>query len=830
MRTVLDSVLAGVDGRRTHTFFSYRVAETLLRLGASASAASLPDHLAEACDSTAAIAGLDDGTLPRNYATVLARCEVARSRLGLIPDDDRRLVDLVDRTRRLFASNERGFLDDSRTGIGRYDIYTADVYLFTEPFAERIGPAWTTGAAAAVDLVDRVGASNGAAFAWGRSTGALGIALTVELAGLVTARGLGADPARWFARGAGALASLAGWFSPDDGVIRAHQHRSTFAYRGPHRRLQMTLDCLGKVVDAAIHLRAGAGVDTAPRRAGVPDRNELVEFDGERRAAVWTYRSRRLAFVLPLVGATGSDYLPAPRNPGLFESPVDSGLVTCLPFAIRSGQTYAPALLPALARLRDGELETVHDTFAATGQLEVPDDAPRLGGASRQAVYRVDGRTLRVDERLRFGEVLPHALALQVAESEGRPLRVDVWVDVGADVGANAGADAGVAGADDATLVAPTTIDTAGLKEWRSFWGELPVVHQIEIEPAADVRFSWAVTPKLRVLTSAYEHHYHRALYDPLQADVADARFPAGRMNDAAALRTTLDRCDVFHLHWPEWLFGADLGRHLALIDALHECGVPVVWTQHNLDPHVRDPRLTPIYAAWAKVAAAVLHHSEWGRKRALRRHRFSDDAVHAVVPHPHFGHLALRSDGGRSQVERELRLRAGALRLGVVGAPRPGKDVGLVMRAFARCRRDDLELVVFSVGPDDPVPDDPRVRGVRYEMVPRELYEQRLSAIDVLVLPFADGEMLTTGTVGDVVAHGLPALASSWPFLTEVLGDAAIVYGSTEDDLVAALDRLDREQLERAASASVALRPEFAPEAVAPRLLAVLERLGPRT
>ncbi len=800
VRDALEVLLPEVDGRRTHTFYSYRVAETLVRMGA---AAPLPSNLSDACDSTDAIPALDRGTLPRNYAAVLARCEIARADLGLISQDDEGLRRLLERTGEMLTDNTRGFLDDSRSGVGRYDIYTADVYLFTEPFARRLGDAWTRGAAAAVDLVERVASPSGAAFPWGRSTGALGIALTVELAALV-ARYRVADPAAWIARGTRALRTLDGWFG-SDGVVRAHQYRSTFAYRGPHRRLQMTLDLLGKVADAALVLSECDPVTASPLDECFPDRNELVEFDS--KAKVWTYRSRNLAFAHPLAGPTVSDYLPGPRNPGLFETPVDSGLVTALPFAVRSGTTYAPAGPPASAGLRDGRLETRHDRFLATGLLEVADDTPALDGAQREAVHWVDGRTLRVDEHLRFEGQRPHAVALQVAEADGRPLHVRAWNDAGA--------------------LRTTPIDTAGIKEWRSFWGELPVVHQVDLEPSPDMRFSWSVTPKLRVLSTAHEHHYHRTLYDPLSADVVDARFPLGRMNDGSALTATLDRCDIFHLHWPEWLFGADIDRHRALIDALKEQGVRIVWTQHNLIPHAGDPRMTAVYSAWAAASDAALHHSSWGQEQVLARYEFARDPVHAIVPHPHFGPIALRTDNDRSMVEQELGLQPRTIRLGVVGAPRPGKDVAGVLRAFARCRRPDLELLVFSLGPDDEVPDDPRIRAFPYEMVPREVYERRLSAIDVVVLPFSDHGMLTTGVVGDVVAHGLPALTTSWPFLREVLGEAGIVYGATEDDLVSTLDGLDAATLDRASRASVALQSTYEPERVAHLLLTVLERIG---
>lgn len=792
---VLDAagiVLRDIDAARTHTFASYRVAETMARMPAIDDGSG---NLRDACDSTAAIARLDAGELPRNYAAVLARCETARAALGFVAADDPTLAALVERTRTMLTENASGYVDDSAAGIGRYDIYTPDVYLFTEPLADRLGDAWTRGAASAADLVARVAATNGAAITWGRSTGALALCLTVELAGLVHAQDLGADRARWVGLAGRALDCLGDWFGPA-GLITAHQHRSTYAYRGPFRRLQMTFDCLGKLADAAASLRAG------PDTAGAPafgDLDELVALD-DRGAALWSYRSPRLAFVVPFVGGTVSDYLPAPRNPGLFEVPVDADLPTAVPFAIRRGRRYAPGGRPASIEHDHGRVITRHDGWLHTNQLDATDEPPLAG--SRQATYEVDGRTLTVHERLTFDDVVPDVVGFHVAETAHRPLRI-------------------VFDAPDATATA-TSIDTEGIKEWRSFWAELPVVHQLDLDPRAEIGFSWSVTPTLRVLSSAPDHHYHRALYDPLVADrrVVDGRLAWSRIDDDAYLRDSLERWDQFHLHWPEWLIGPDEARHARFIDALERSGVRIVWTQHNLLPHSRDERLDGIYRRWAAAAGAVLHHSRVGEARVRDRYAFRDDAVHALVPHPHFGHLAPPRGSGQP---------ADRIRLGVIGAPRPEKDVGLVIEAVRRCRRADVELHVFSLAPGDEVPaDDARIHATHYEMVDRATYDERLAGLDAVVLPFGDGgQLLTTGTVGDVVAHGLPAIASPWPFLHEVLGDAAIPFGDSADDLARTIDGLTREQLDRAAAASRALQPRLAASRVANDLYAVLDALG---
>jgi glycosyltransferase involved in cell wall biosynthesis len=788
--------LREIDGERTETFGSYRLAETVARYGPfdgnpllAPLTAAQRQQVEAGFDSRHTLKALAAGLSP-NYNAVMARCEAARQRLGL-PVDEALLEDLIGRTGSLLAS---GYLDDSARREGHFDIYSVDIYLFTEPLAGRLGDVWRSGAVKALDLAESVSTRNGAAIGWGRSNGVLSICLTIELAGLVARHGLldGERAAAWAGRAARAFEVVQDWFS-DEGLITAHQHRSTYAYRGPHRRLQMTLDCLGKLADAANAL------------SGVPDsdypapsaRDEVVWFDEARNAGVWSYRSSRLALVLPMVGSGVTDYLAAPRNPGLFEVPVDSGLVTGVPVAFSGGARFAPCELPAKAVKSPDGLDLSHDGWFQATARDAPRDRAPLGGR-RRASYLVDGRTLRVTEELTF-DTPPDALALQVTETTGRPLRVQF-------------------DARDGDLI--TTIDTSGLAEYRSFWAELPRVHQIDLRPGTHVRFGWSVTPLLRVMSREYGHHYDASLYEPLAGRVAESPLPSAALDGD---RAALTGCDIFHLHWPESMLPADHGRHQAFIAALRGSEVRIVWTQHNLIPHERDPRWEAIYRAWAAAADAVIHHSEWGRSRALARYSYAPRARHVVIPHGHFGNL-MGETVDREAAEASLGLRSGVLRFGVLGAPRPEKRADIAMAAVAASSRDDIELLVCS---GLPAPDDPRIVVLPPKRVSRQEYNRRLAVIDVLVMPFDDGEMLTTGTVGDAVGLGLPSLLSSWPYLAEALGDAGIRYGSSVSDLGRCIDALDTQQLERARRAALRLQADYDWNRLAELHFELLEQVG---
>jgi hypothetical protein len=811
-------LLARVDGAGTHTFFSYRVAETLRRFGPWADNDLVRGwddgalaELAAACDTTSWLPLLDQG-LPANYAAVLARCELARAALGF-PIDGAALDDLLDRTRRLLTANPGGYLDDSGAERqGRYDVYTVDVYLFTHPFADRIGTAWEAGARAAVDLADRVGTTNGAAVPWGRSLGLLAVCHTVELGALTLAGSLGDDPARWLARTAAAAARVGDWY--EGGLATAHVHRSQDHYRGPERWLQLTFDCLGKLAWAAAVLdtvtdAASGGTGGAGGTAPFPDRDELVWFDAEAGAGAWTHRSAGTALVLPLVGTPWADYLPAPRNPGLHEVPVDVDLPTGVPVVTHDGVRYVGGGLPTSVEHRPGGLTVTWDGFP---ELATRHHQGRRLAGRRVASYRVDGATLHVDEHLSF-DVAPGAVAVQLAEAADRPLGVD-WQVRGA------ASPSGVA-----------VVPTDGLAAYRSFWGPLPRVHQLDVPPRTEVAFGWSVTPKLRIATVDPGHHYHRSLYDPLDGRVVERGFGGHLLARPDDARARLRAVDAFHLHWPEW-FVSTVEQTETFLELLDETGTALIWTQHNLVPHTTVPDAEEVYARFAARADVVVHHTEWGRRRVTARYRFDPGATHVVLPHGHFGHLVRPAD--RRDGEAELGLAPTGIRIGIVGAPRRDKRTGAFVEAFARTTRPDLQLLVLSLDRDEPGPGepdrgvgggDPRVRALPYEFVPREVYDRRMATLDAVALPFADdGDMLTTGTVGDVVAFGLPALTTGWPFLTEALGDAAIPLG---DDWTATLEGLTAGRLAEAAAAARALQDRYDWAAIAERFLTAVVEAG---
>lgn len=828
-RPVVDavrSVLAGIDGAATHTFFSSRVAETVARFGPVADPTGSADHpllagwdaaalanLAEACDTSSWIPLLDQG-LPRNYAAVLARAELARHALGWLPDAGV-LDQLVDRARSVLTANPDGYLDDSTHGVGRYDIYSADVWLFTEPLAERLGPVWRDGAVTALGLVERTGSEDGTAVGWGRSTGVLAGALTIELGALAVADSLTESGPRWVRRAQDALDQLPGWF--DEGLVNAHRHRSPYGYRGPFRRLQLTLDVLGKVAWAAGRLRAaaarGGAVPAGSPAEAYPWHDDLVRFERDRPLGVWTVRRPGLTFALPVVGATRSDYLPAPHRPRRLDTPVDAPLVCWAPLVVARGRTWTTGGPPVRLDHRPGALTIGWDHLVPTGDLDPGPDTPELA-ATAVTTWRVAGRALEVDLQLDL-EGSPDALSVVVPEAAGRPLLVDA-------IDTHGGPAAFV-----------DEIDVDGIAEWRSFWSELPVVHQLDLDPGASHHVSFRVTPELRVASTAHSHHYDRSLYGPLAGRARSVSPPIGPLAGVdGPADPTLQGIDLFHLHWPEWFAFDDLAAHRDAIARLADRRVPVVWTAHNLTPHDKDPvAYDPVYQLWAEASDVVIHHSAWGAERMQARYRFDPATRHVVIPHGHFGDLwgpRAGRDQARARGEAALGLGPCRWRIGLVGAPRHEKQISAFLAGVAACHRDDLQVVCWSLDEHDVVPDSPRIAIAEpYRMVDEREYARRLAVCDLLALPFDPaGDMLATGTAADVIGLGLGALVSDWPYLTEALGDAGIPCGSTPEQVAAALDALTDDAVVAAQAASRARQAPLSWPVLAEQTLAVFDEL----
>ncbi len=820
IREAVQRLLRPIDGPATTTFYSYRVAESLLAFGPSFEGNPLLEgmtgaeleNLREATDTTAIY---DPATRrltnhPNNYWAVLARCELRRQQLGILPDPA--VLDIaLEELGKLLFGNGRGFFDDSPELAGRYDIYSADVHLFCEPLWPRLdAPRITANLRTHCRWLESVVMENGAFVAYGRSAGALSVCMTMELGAVALRLGLASDPARSLGLIDHARRAFFGeWL--DGGLITAHRHRATEAYRGVYRMLQMTLDCLGKICFVSRQLEAAPAVEAlADAPVLFPEIDEWLVFEDARPAGLWMFRNAQVALQFPCIDGYNADYAPGPRAPGWFENPVDSALVCALPRVARGGTDYSIVGLPVSTEKTPGGLRVVYDGFRRIPAGPTPERLP----GRREAQCRVEGDTLSVDERWNF-DSLPDAVTFHLPES-ARSLKLEI---ISAPDGTHA-----------------STAEVAGMAEWRSCWGETRRVHQVNFPPATEIRFSYRLRPVLKVAVVPHHHDYLDALYKAMRPGEIVRRGVSdhARIPDAAKLAAEYaGDADILHVGWPEHLFSPDgvppeefLQRCLDFVEALGRLPVRVVWTQHNRRPHAavwraRDPD-NALYHAWAAIADGVIHHSEWGMKLMRAELAYRSDARHLVLPHGHYA-AQMPPRAPRAELEARFGLEPAVMRFGVVGRAQPEKQVELIVRAFRAANRVDQQLFVTAIEPGEVAETgNPQVRLLpRHGWLSREEIAAQLQVCDALVCAQTGDTYLTSGSNADAIGAGLAMLAPDWGYFRDTLGEAAFYHDNTEAGLTRLFAMLGADDLARGKAASAALQsasawPKLAAETLA--------------
>ncbi len=774
VRSVADAILLDIRPDEVEGFFSYRVAEAVRRLGGLAElSAKARDHAVRASDSSRLLRAAATGALRRrtNYRVVAARCVHERRSLGL-PVDPHTATAIHEQVLTLFRTAHRGWIDDGLQGELHFDIYSPEMHLLAEPFKDRLDPHWTIGLTALLEDLAAVG-HRGGVVTWGRSVGPLAIAMALKVAVLAMRHDLWAHRDRYWQSVAGdAAADLRDWFA--SGLVTAHQSRTSDPYRGPRRRLQLTFDLLGKMAWSAVHLPADcleAGDYVSARTV-----NALLPFPGG--AALWAYRSQAVEFTLPLMRGTSAEYLPTPRAPGLFEQPV-GGLPLLIPTLVAPDDgsksvRWVPDGPPVLVRHAGDAVDVHQREWVALGE---PGRSPDVEGR-REASMRVDGRCLTVSERLHIRDApAGTVLMLAAGDTPQRRLRLDV-------VG----------------LPQPTTVATNGMAEWQTHWSEIQRVHEssIAVAPGTEITFTWNVTPDLVAAAVEPDHLYSQLLYGHVRGVTVR---PLGAPDDG--LRRRLRGIDVVHVAWPERWPGVDIEKTERVIGQIKDAGAAIVWTQHNLMPHRnQSDTARRTYELWAEAADGVIHHTHYGRRRALATYHFPN-AEHFVIPHGHWGPCFPSPAPERRAVEDDEGWPAAPIRLAIVGQPRKDKALQQVVEAFHRSGRDDMQLVA-RLPAQVRVPNDDRIVLLDGH-ASTERYYRRLTAVDGIILPFNGSSMLATGTAFDCIGGGLAPIAAPWEFLQETFGDAAIWYA--EHSLTRCLETLTREALESAGMAVRALQ-----------------------
>lgn len=331
---------------------------------------------------------------------------------------------------------------------------------------------------------------------------------------------------------------------------------------------------------------------------------------------------------------------------------------------------------------------------------------------------------------------------------------------------------------------------------------------------------------QLLVLISSFQHPYVRNLRHSMNRRVFFAPIPQWHL---WGIRIPLRDVDIFHLHFIDEM-GLNLEETNTFVTRLRAAGTKIVWTGHDLIPHDKDYALfEPLFAVWARAADGMIHHSRSGEEIMRARYNFRSDCEHTVIMEAYsryHANLELRSH--RTEIEQSYHLEPSPIRICIIGNPRTERKVVDFLEAVHRSSNQDLQVVCWSLKNSENVPIDDRISiAESWIFVEDDVISERLAMCDLLAIPVApDGEMLTTGLVGDAIGMGLGNLLSSWNFLSETAGQVGIVCGDTIDEIANSLNHLTKADVERVKLASRQSRKHRHPDIACTQILGFYLRL----
>ncbi|MFP4054987.1 MAG: hypothetical protein ACLFV7_14095, partial [Phycisphaerae bacterium] len=341
-----------------------------------------------------------------------------------------------------------------------------------EPLLEEIPPETRRNVLAAHErLLLATARPDGWSVAWGRSS-EMAITSVMELGAILLAHGCKGSAQRVAGLVANAFDRFCEHSWADDAIAR-HRRGMTHWYRGPGRLLEYSVDALESIAATARTL-AQAETDiacTSDPAELFPFRDEWIEFDS-RGIGAWCFRNEHWDLQLPVVDGYTSDYAAFPIARDVLEQPVDCPLACGVPNLFLGRKRYLPLRRPADVTARAGELTWTTTQFTHYEDFDwwkPVDDVP----GRRSVTLRMDGDALVGEERWTFEE-LPDRLGFWIPEVNV-PLEVTYECNV---------------------ACREATVAVDGMPDWRSYWGPIRRLHQIDIDPAAEVKLIWRVRKK----------------------------------------------------------------------------------------------------------------------------------------------------------------------------------------------------------------------------------------------------------------------------------------------------------------------------------------------
>lgn len=254
--------------------------------------------------------------------------------------------------------------------------------------------------------------------------------------------------------------------------------------------------------------------------------------------------------------------------------------------------------------------------------------------------------------------------------------------------------------------------------------------------------------------------------FDLSLARVLSLGLDRGQISPSAALRcrrlVAEQRPDVVHA----WMYHANL-----LSGVVARCGAPILWSIHNSDlPRAGTRRMTRVINHLCaklsrRVPAAIVYAGE--KARELHDGIGYDAAKSLVIPNGIDFQAFSRDPEARREMRRQLGIADDVFLVGAMARFDPQKDHAMLLRAFAKLRREHkAQLVVAGA---DCTPANPLLAdlvnkfgvGENVKLIgPRSDVARLLSAFDVLALPSRFGEAMPMVAI-EAVAAEVPIVAT---------------------------------------------------------------------
>ena len=231
--------------------------------------------------------------------------------------------------------------------------------------------------------------------------------------------------------------------------------------------MEMSLNLISTLCETAFALKAAPPITCGNEPALLfPEQSRFIQFD-DRGPGVWCFRRDNLRFQLPLVDGFTSDYAAAPVWPGCFEQISDRGSPSGVPVVHIDGKRWLPLRRPENVTFSGDTLAWSTTCWTHMNDWDWWKGSEDRTG-SRQVQIRVEGDTIIGEEIWKFDDI-PSAIGFWFAES-ATPLDVTWECDAPHQT---------------------TVLVTDGMGDWQSHTHRITRIHQIDIEPRAEVHVGY---------------------------------------------------------------------------------------------------------------------------------------------------------------------------------------------------------------------------------------------------------------------------------------------------------------------------------------------------